>query len=104
MRRVARKNDVALLVVAALRKSSTYKKINDGQVGLDDVAGAGRLVAGAQSVLLVSAEQGDTGSGIVHARPLKLRFAPLVDGVDVQLRWCPRYGAIEDMELGGCEQ
>ena len=59
LRRIARRNDVALVVVAALRKSQATKYKERGAVTLDDVSGAGRIVYDAQSVLLVSCEQGE---------------------------------------------
>lgn len=95
MRRIARRNDIALIVVAALRKTGSFK--SDDQITLDDVAGAGRIAYDAQSVLLVSTETSSHGTGLVHVRPLKLRFAPLLDGADIELRWYPKTGLITDL-------
>jgi replicative DNA helicase len=104
LRKLARANDVALLVVAALRKSqaTTFKKPETVQ--LDDVAGAGRLVYDATSVLFVWCEPGDDDTGLVHVRPLKLRYAALKENADVQLRWYPKTGRIEDLPTGDEEK
>ena len=97
LRRIARKNDVALIVVAALRKSAGFKNPTGDSITLDDVAGAGRIAYDAQTVLFVNSQTDDADSGLVHVRPLKLRFAPMTDGADIQLRWNPSTGLIMDL-------
>lgn len=97
LKRLARKNDVALLVVAAVRKGATFRE--SGQLTIDDLIGAGRLAYDAQTVVVVSRELGEDNCGLVKVRPLKLRFAPCDDSSpDVQLRWRPRTGLITDLE------
>lgn len=98
MRRIARKNDVALLAVMAVRKTQATKTKTPKEITLDDVAGAGRLVYDATNVLYVWREMGDGDAGVVHVRPLKLRYAPLQDDTDVSLRWHPKTGLIENLD------
>jgi hypothetical protein len=96
LKRIARKYDIALLVVAAVRKGATSRE--SGELTIDDLMGAGRLVYDAQSVLLVSRELEKTNSGIVKVRPLKLRFAPCDESSNVvRLRWKPSTGLITDL-------
>jgi len=97
LKRIARKNDVALLVVAAFRKGATFRE--SAQLSIDDLIGAGRLAYDAQTVVVVSRELGEDDCGLVKVRPLKLRFAPCDESSpDVQLRWRPRTGLITDLE------
>ena len=98
LQRIARSNDVAMLVVSSIRKGqATFKPFD--QLTIDDIAGAGRIAYSAQNGLAVGCEVGDDGCGLVHVRPLKARFAQL--GKAIQLRWRPRTGLIEDLERGG---
>ena len=96
LRSLARKYDIALLVVVALRKGARLSKPEN--ISLDDFLGAGRLVYDAQTVFSVWCEIGDVDTGLVYARPLKVRFAPCDEEHPVQLRWHPRTGRIEDLE------
>jgi len=50
--------------------------------------------------LHVYAEHVDDGTGLVHVRPLKLRFAPMKPDADVQLRWYTKTGRITDLTPG----
>ena len=93
LKRLARKQDVALLVVAAVRKGTTNRSAET--ITLDDVLGAGRLGYDAQTVLCVSRKYGDSDTGLITVRPLKMRFAPCDEKRDgLQLRWYPRTGRI----------
>lgn len=99
LKRIARKNDVALLVVAAFRKGATFRE--SATLSIDDLIGAGRLAYDAQTVVVVSRDIGEENCGLVKVRPLKLRFAPCDESSpDVQLRWRPRTGLITDLEIG----
>ncbi|MCH7701523.1 MAG: hypothetical protein IID37_07530, partial [Planctomycetes bacterium] len=100
LRRIARHNDIALLVVAALRKSANYQDAKKKPVTLDDVSGAGRLCYDAVSVWLVDAEytQDVPPTGIVHLVPLKSRYTgAATNGTEVQLRWYPGLGIVENL-------
>lgn len=99
LKRLARKNDVAILVVGAVRKGATFRTIE--AMTIDDVLGAGRIAYDAQTVLGVGCEHGDADSGLVKVRDFKMRFAPCDQNADpVQLRWRPRCGAIVDLLPG----
>jgi replicative DNA helicase len=98
LRKLARRHDLALVVVAALRKSQAVRHTEPSNLSIDDVAGAGRLAYDAQNVLLVWRNQGDDDSGIVHVRPLKMRYSPMKDEVNLQFRWRPSTGLITDLE------
>jgi replicative DNA helicase len=102
LKRLARVQDVALLVVAALRK---YKRADAEQATtLDDVLGAGRLAYDAVNVLDVDCEQaeceaGTRPTGLVRLRPLKTRFSGLATpGRELHFRWFPGIGRITDMD------
>lgn len=102
LRRIARQNDIALLVVAALRKTATYKNGKSKPITLDDVAGAGRLCYDAVSVWVVHCEctQVSPPCGIVHLFPLKSRYTgAAINRSEVQLRWYPGLGIVEDLRL-----
>lgn len=51
LRKLARKHDIALIVVASARKGATFKPAD--KLTIDDLAGAGRLVYDAQNVLAI---------------------------------------------------
>ena len=100
LRRIARRNDIALLIIAGLRKAGAVKKKEDRPINLDDVSGAGRITYDASSVWLVDSTQETTASGrpagFVTLTPLKLRFSGHGRDDKVTLRWEPGYGAISD--------
>lgn len=104
LKRVARQCNVAMIVVAALRKSNKATAKKDKAVTLYDVLGAGRLVYDAAAVWAVQSEQdkvakGDKPIGIVKLRPLKSRFSGCAaQQAEVQLRWHPGYGSVCDLE------
>ncbi len=98
LRELARRHEVALVVIAALRKGQGANTAEPIKVSIDDVAGAGRLAYDAQNVLLVWCDHGNGASGIVHVRPLKMRYAPMMDDPNLQFRWQPRTGLITDLE------
>ena len=103
LRRIARKHDIAFVVVASLRKSAGFGN-GDKPVSLDDVAGAGRITYDATSIWYVDAAQappstGAQPTGIVKLTPLKSRFSGCAsDGSEVQLRWEPGFGSMRDLE------
>ncbi len=96
LRAIARENNVALVVVAALRKSQAVRKMKPEELMLDDVMGAGRLVYDASSVLHIWRKFGDIDTGLIYIKILKVRYAPMPNE-PVQLRWRPQSGAIEDL-------
>ena len=103
LRRIARQNNIAMLVVAALRKSANYQDAKKKPITLDDVSGAGRLCYDAVSVWLVDGEctQDSPPCGIVHLVPLKSRYTgAATSGTEVQLRWFPGMGIVENL----CEE
>jgi hypothetical protein len=101
LKRLARVQDVALVVVAALRK---YGRKDDAPTCLDDVLGAGRIVYDAYNVFDVDCQQspcadGTKPSGLVRLRPLKTRYAGLTAaGGELQFRWWPGIGRICDLD------
>jgi len=101
LKRLARVQDIALVVVAALRK---YGRKDETPTGLDDVLGAGRLVYDAYNVFDVNCEQspcadGMKPSGLVRLRPLKTRYAGLAAAVgELRFRWWPSIGRICDLD------
>lgn len=102
LRRIARHNTIALLVVAALRKTANYSNAQSKPITLDDVAGAGRLCYDAVSVWVVDGEctHDSPPCGIVHLFPLKSRYTgAAVSGSVVKLRWFPGLGIVEDLRL-----
>lgn len=102
LKKLARKHDLSLLVVSAVRKGTT--KRDAATIALDDLLGAGRLAYDAQTVLLCSREYGDSDCGIIRVRPLKMRFASCDEKAeDLQLRWRPRTGLITDLSSGDSE-
>ena len=104
LRRIARRNGIAMLVVCALRKAATFKDGKDRPFSLDDVLGSARVVYDATSVWAIEAEQapampGRNPTGIIRLTPLKTRFASAAAmHDDVVLRWYPGTGAIVDLE------
>jgi len=97
LKRLARKNDIALLVVGAVRKGATFRTIE--QMTIDDALGAGRIAYDSQAVLGVGCVYGDADCGLVKARPFKMRFAPCDETAPpVRLRWRPCTGLITDLE------
>lgn len=105
IRRIARQNEVALVVVSALRKSGQMNQRQEDQITLNDVLGAGRLVYDATTVTLVSSEQkaAPTGHprGTVSLRVLKSRFSPGSLGEAIELTWHPGWGRVENAIDGG---
>jgi|GEM_PF-4455706 len=101
LKRLAWVNDVALVVVAALRKYG--RKETDAPTSLDDVLGAGRIVYDAVNVFNVDCEQADcmTGvkpSGFVRLYPLKTRYSGLgAMKRELQFRWYPGCGRVTDL-------
>ena len=101
LKRLARVQDVALVVVAALRK---YGRKDDAPTSLDDVLGAGRLCYDAVNVLNVDCEQapceaGTRPAGLVRLYPLKTRYAGLASaGRELQFRWFPGIGRVCNLE------
>ena len=109
IKRIAQKYNVALVVIAALRKAAQFKQTKgkpkeDRPVTLDDVLGAGRLVYDAFNVLYVDGMQADNGAGsqptgIVKVLPLKTRYSGVASsGADLQFRWHPSTGRVCDLE------
>ena len=80
--------------MAALRQTTRLEKPE--VTTLDDVSGAGRLVYDAQTVLQVWRQHSDADTGLVFAKPLKSRFAPLLEQV-VTLKWKSSTGRIDDL-------
>lgn len=99
LRRIARRHDVAMLVVMSLRKTKGTTPVRPEKCTIDDVAGAGRLVYDATDCLLVWCEPGDDKSALLKIKQLKSRFARCCDD-PIQLRWRPRCAQIEDLEVG----
>lgn len=99
LRKLARKHDIAFLVVTHQRKGATYR--SPEATTIDDIAGAGRLVYDAQTVGVVSRKHGDDDTGLVYFRPLKVRFARTREDVMMQFRWFPKTGRIENLTSKG---
>ncbi|GMU37712.1 MAG: hypothetical protein EDS66_12225 [Planctomycetota bacterium] len=99
LRKLARKHDVAMLAVTALRKTPSAKYEKPEALTIDEISGAGRLVYDAQNVLLTWTKRGDDDAGLVKVRPMKRRFAADREEI-LSLRWHPRTGAILDLEPG----
>ncbi|HWL92316.1 MAG TPA: DnaB-like helicase C-terminal domain-containing protein [Phycisphaerae bacterium] len=100
IKRVAQANDVAVLCIAALRKSAVMaardkaKGANNSRpVTLDDVLGAGRLVYDATAVLHVNGISDENGNRL-EVEILKSRFSAQQDG-PLSLDWHPEHGRIE---------
>jgi len=96
LKRIARRNDVAILAVATLRKATKFAKPEE--VTLDDVAGAGRLTYDATNVLFVWKVYGDANAGLVNVRVLASRFSGINENDALSFRWRPRFGRIENLE------
>ncbi len=102
MKRIARKQDVALMVVAALRKGGK-KAADTVPATLDDVSGAGRICCDATNVMFVDCEQVEEPAdpwpiGLVRIHPLKTRYSAAGSRGDVlALRWRPSWGEVCDM-------
>lgn len=94
LRHLARKFDVAIVPVCAVRKGANKKESDF--VSLDDLMGASRLAYDATSVFYVFRSGGEMDSGFVHVHAFKQRFAPL-GGSTIQLRWRPSTGSITDL-------
>lgn len=98
LKRIARKNDLALVVIMDLRKGDNFK--NDSEIMIEHLRGAARTAYDATNVLYTWCEHGDDESGLIHIRPLKLRFSRRDDRA-VQLRWRPPFGRIHDLPHDG---
>ncbi len=96
LKQVAQKHDVALVVVASLRKSSALKSSAEKLFSLDDIAGAGRLAYDAETVLVLNKEHCPGGPDVLEVICLKNRFAPGRDE-PIQLEFHGRYGLIKDL-------
>ncbi|MCK4340478.1 MAG: hypothetical protein KAY37_01990, partial [Phycisphaerae bacterium] len=102
LKRLARINDIALVVVAALRKYG--RKDADAVTSLDDVLGAGRIVYDAVNVVNVDCEQADVTlgvkpTGLVKLLPLKTRYSGLGSTKrELCFRWQPGSGRVADLE------
>ncbi len=100
LKRIARRSDVALIVISSMRKSGNFKGAKDTPT-LDDILGAGRLGYDAENILAVNCEQtGDPGvvpSGSVFIHPLKTRFSGAgSSGEILTLSWTPTTGRVFD--------
>ena len=101
LKRMASKFDIALLVVAALRKFRPSRKAGEAsKVTLDDVSGAGRLTYDCTSCWYVESEQQPTSppSGTIWLHALKARFSGVASlGEVLELRWAPHTGQVSDL-------
>lgn len=104
LKAIARKYQVAMVVVASLRKAANFKsKSSNGAAGepsLDDLLGAGRLAYDAVNVLYIDSEKekferGVERRGKIHITVLKSRYsgASASDGL-ISLPWYPSTGRI----------
>jgi replicative DNA helicase len=99
LKRIAKRFDVALAVIAALRKTS--KTTKPEEITLEELSGAGRIAYDAETVCNVWKEYSTPDNGTVHAKILKSRFGPPGDNSTVQLRWVPKTGQILERNHGG---
>jgi replicative DNA helicase len=108
LKRVAWRNNIVFLVIAALRKAGNFKKVrgkNASDIVLDDVVGAGRITYDAANVLYVQGERIATGStmprGFINVHLLKTRYSGGLpkDGI-VKLEWFPACGRIKGGTMG----
>jgi len=111
IKRIARKEGVAILCIADLRKAGTFKTTarkpqaskRESVVTLDDVRGSSRLCYDAVNVFFISGTQVHAPhkepTGIITLTALKTRFAGMGSRNEaVNLRWYPSSGHICDLE------
>jgi predicted ATP-dependent serine protease len=101
LKHIARDNCVAFLVVAALRKSGTTSGQSPTPLTLDDVAGPGRIVYDATTVVHVECDLTKTRPGCqpvgnVFVRPMKSRFSGATTDEVITLAWLPACGRISN--------
>ncbi|MCH8852819.1 MAG: AAA family ATPase [Planctomycetes bacterium] len=101
IKKLATRHDIALVVVAALRKAANYRKKSESdKITLDDVSGAGRLTYDCTSCWFVEADRqsGHAPSGTLKVHCLKSRFSGAASlGEIVQLCWAPYTGQVTDV-------
>lgn len=98
IKNLAKKYDIALVVIAALRKAGNLK--DSKGVTIDDIIGAGRLVYDCTSCWFVESEQewGNPPSGTIKVKCLKSRFSGAAAlGEVVELHWSPHTGQVSDL-------
>ena len=99
LKRLANSRDIALAVVASLRK---FGRKDEAPTCLDDILGAGRIAYDSTNAFAVDCEQetpraGERPVGTVRLRALKTRYAGLGSaGKPLEFRWFPSTGRIED--------
>lgn len=106
LKRLASEHDIALVILADLRKAATFQKKTERAkvVTLDDFRGAARLTYDATTVIFLDSEQADNGrggepTGLIKLTALKTRYAAAGSRrTEVQLRWHPLTGRITDLE------
>ncbi len=100
LRAIARKHDIALLVVAPLRKAANFKKVKKDVFALDDVLGSAALGYSVHTCLAVAAKsQAPSTRGDILIQVLKNRNGPTPDEA-IHLAWHPASGRISGEEPG----
>ncbi|MEP0846208.1 MAG: hypothetical protein HRF50_05215 [Phycisphaerae bacterium] len=104
LKRLAQTCNIALLVIADLRKSGTQKGADREPTSIDEIRGAGRIAYDAVNVFAVDCEQveadaGTRATGLVKVRALKTRYSGLGSaGEELHFKWWPAIGRVEDLD------
>ncbi len=94
LKRISQENEVALVVVVALRKQG--RSAEDKPITLDDILGAGRIGYDALTAFGVESQQAAESSATITLTAIKTRFSRMGSQREsVVLDWAPEFGALK---------